>query len=175
MPAAGAGRRATREARCPHCEAAGTVRWARGHMVFSKSCAACGGSGLQRAQRCAACGGHARTVRSEAVTVKVPPGTADGARLRVAERGHAGQHGGRNGDLYVTVHVRPHPFSRRDGDDLSCVVPVAVHEAVLGARIEVPTTRRRGAAAAFRPARKPGQRFGQRAWRGASSTAGAAT
>jgi molecular chaperone DnaJ len=134
----GRGQTATREARCAHCEGRGTIRWARGHMVFSKSCTACGGSGLQRAQRCAACGGHARTVRSEGVPVSVPPGTPDGARLRIAERGHAGQHGGRNGDLYVTVHVRPHPIYTMQGDNLACVIPVAVHEAVLGGSIEFP-------------------------------------
>ena len=134
----GRGQTATREARCPHCEGRGAVRWARGHMVFSKSCAACGGSGLQRAQRCAACGGQARTVRSDGVGVTVPPGTVDGARVRVAERGHAGQHGGRSGDLYVTVHVRPHPFYTMHGDNLACVIPVAVHEAVLGGWIEFP-------------------------------------
>ncbi len=134
----GRGQTATREARCAHCEGRGAVRWARGHMVFSKSCAACGGAGLQRAQRCATCGGHARTVRSEGVAVKVPPGTADGVRLRIAERGHAGQQGGRSGDLYVTVHVRPHPFYTMHGQNLACVVPIAVHEAVLGGAIEFP-------------------------------------
>jgi molecular chaperone DnaJ len=134
----GRGQTATREARCAHCEGRGTVRWARGHMVFSKSCTSCGGSGLQSVQRCAACGGHARTVRSEGVAVTVPPGTTDGARLRIADRGHAGQHGGRSGDLYVTVHVRPHPFYTMHGDNLACVVPVSVHEAVLGGPIEFP-------------------------------------
>jgi molecular chaperone DnaJ len=126
------------ESRCPHCHATGHVRWARGHMVFSKPCAACGGTGRQREQRCAVCAAHGRVVRSEAVPVFVPPGTPDGARLRVPERGHAGRHGGRTGDLDVAVHVAPHHLFRREGDDLVIEVPIAVHEAVLGARIEVP-------------------------------------
>jgi molecular chaperone DnaJ len=63
----------------------------------------------------------------------------EGSRLRVAEKGHAGRHGGRTGDLYVTVHVDPHHLYRREGDDVHLQLPVAVHEAVLGARIEVPT------------------------------------
>jgi molecular chaperone DnaJ len=134
----GRGQTATQEGRCPNCEGRGAVRWARGHMVFSKTCASCGGSGLQRAQRCSACAGHARTVCSEGIAVQVPPGTTEGARLRIAERGHTGQHGGRSGDLYVTVHVRPHPFYTMHGDNLACVVPVAVHEAVLGGWIEFP-------------------------------------
>jgi molecular chaperone DnaJ len=135
----GAGLVRTPEGRCAHCHATGKVRWARGHMVFSKPCAACGGTGRQRFQRCGVCGGHGRAVRSEGVTVRVPPGVADGTRLRVPERGHAGRCGGRTGDLYVDVRVKPHPVLRREGDDLLMVVPVAVHEAVLGARIDLPT------------------------------------
>ena len=134
----GSGRTAAVESRCGECHATGTIRWARGHMVFSRVCPGCGGSGRRRVQRCGACGGTGQTVRGEAVSLSIPPGVADGARLRIPEHGHAGRHGGQNGDLYVTVSVHGHPFFRRDGDDLICIVPVAVHEAVLGARIEVP-------------------------------------
>jgi molecular chaperone DnaJ len=146
------------EARCGQCQGAGTVRWVRGHMVFSKTCPACEGTGRQQMERCAACGGQGRAVRSDAVPVRVPPGTVDGVRLRIPERGHAGQHGGRHGDLYVTVHVRPHRFFRREGDDLLCVVPVAVHEAVLGARIEVPSLEGR-LKLRIPPGTQAGQRF----------------
>src|SRR5688500_783943 len=135
----GSGSVATPEGRCPHRQATGSVRWARGHMVFSKSCAACGGTGRQRHQRCGVCGAHGRVVRTEAFTVLVPPGIADGGRLRIVEHGHAGRHGGRTGDLYVTVHVTPHPLLHREGDDVIMRVPVAVHEAVLGTRIDLPT------------------------------------
>src|SRR6188474_975163 len=65
QPCRGTGSVATPEGRCPHCHATGSVRWARGHMVFSKSCAACGGSGRQRHQRCGGCGAHGRVVRTE--------------------------------------------------------------------------------------------------------------
>jgi molecular chaperone DnaJ len=136
---AGHGRIRTPEGRCPHCNATGQVRWARGHMVFAKSCAACGGTGRQRFQRCDVCSAHGRLVRSEPVAVHVPAGVPSGARLRIPERGHAGRRGGRSGDLYVDVAVEPHPLVRREGDNLFIVVPVAVHEAVLGARINVPT------------------------------------
>jgi molecular chaperone DnaJ len=108
-------------------------------MVFTKSCAACDGSGRQRSQRCAACAGHGRHVRTDGVPVLLPPGVAEGARLRVADRGHAGRYGGRNGDLYVTVHVQPDAVFRREGDDLYVVMPIGVHDAVLGARVDVPS------------------------------------
>ena len=135
----GSGRTATAEGRCARCEGRGQTRWARGHMVFSKECAACGGTGRRRSDACAACVGHGRAVRSEAVRVALPPGVRDGARLRVPEHGNVGRHGGATGDLYVTVQVAPHPLFRREGDDLHCTIPVAVQEAVLGARIEVPS------------------------------------
>jgi len=134
----GHGQTAAHEARCGECEGTGRVRWARGHMVFARACEACGGAGRRRVQRCTGCGGHGRSLRSDAVRLTVPAGAADGARLRVAGRGHAGHDGGPHGDLHVTIHVQPHPVFRRDGDDLRCVMPVAVHEAVLGARLEVP-------------------------------------
>jgi molecular chaperone DnaJ len=108
-------------------------------MVFSKPCTVCGGEGRQTRERCPICLGEGRTVRSEGISVVVPPGITDGARLRLVEMGHAGRHGGRAGDLYVTVSVQPHPWFRREGDDLVCSLPVAVHEAALGARIEVPS------------------------------------
>ncbi|MEN3338665.1 MAG: molecular chaperone DnaJ [Acidobacteriota bacterium] len=135
----GSGRIRMREGRCPHCQATGKVRWARGHMVFAKACGPCGGTGRQREVGCEVCGGRGRVVRSEAVPVTVPPGVADGARLRVPEKGHAGHRRGRTGDLYVDVAVQPHALIRREGDDLVILVPVAVHEAMLGARISVPT------------------------------------
>jgi molecular chaperone DnaJ len=136
---AGAGRVRTPEGRCSHCQGAGNVRWARGHMVFSKTCEGCSGTGRQRSQRCQVCGAHGRLVRSEPVSVHVPAGVLNGSQLRVAERGNAGRGGARNGDLFIDVQVQPHPLLRREGDHLYLTVPVAVHEAVLGARIEVPT------------------------------------
>jgi molecular chaperone DnaJ len=136
---AGAGHVRTPEGRCAHCQATGTVRWARGHMVFSKACAACEGTGRQRSQHCAVCAGQGRAVRNDTVQISIPAGIPDGMRLRCPERGHTGAYGGAAGDLYVDVHVQPHPVWRRDGDDLCMTAPVAVHEAVLGARIDVPS------------------------------------
>jgi molecular chaperone DnaJ len=129
----------TPEGRCAPCHGSGKVRWARGHMIFTKSCAVCDGSGRQRSQRCGACAGQGRHVRTDAVPVVVPAGVDDGARLRIADRGHAGRGGGRSGDLYVTVHVHPDPVFRRQGDDLYVVLPIGVHDAVLGTRADVPS------------------------------------
>ena len=135
----GVGRLHVSETRCPHCHGTGIVKSARGHMVFSKPCALCGGSGRQRQARCPTCGGQQIEMRTESLTISVPPGLADGARIRVPGKGHVGRNGGENGDLYITVHVQPHPLFQRDGDDLHLIVPVAIHEAALGAKIDVPS------------------------------------
>lgn len=136
---AGAGAIRTPEGRCLTCRGAGSVRWARGHMVFTKACAACDGSGRQRHQTCAACAGQGMTARTESIPVRIPAGIASGDRVKVPGRGHAGRRGGRAGDLIVTVAVAAHPQFERQGNDLHVVVPVAIHEAALGARISVPS------------------------------------
>ena len=107
-------------------------------MIFSRPCPHCRGTGRRGQTVCRTCGGQKVETRSELLTVALPAGLGDGARIRIAGRGHVGRSGGENGDLYITVQVRPHPLFRRDGDDLHLVVPVAVHEAALGAKIEVP-------------------------------------
>ena len=136
-----AGSGATRVGRgpCHLCQGTGAIRSVRGHMVFTRSCMSCGGSGEQRPQACDRCGGAGQETRSETVKVAIPAGIADGERVRVPGKGNAGVRGGAAGDLYITVHVAAHPSFRRDGDDLHTVVPIAIHEAALGARVEIDT------------------------------------
>jgi molecular chaperone DnaJ len=134
----GLGRLNVAESRCAHCHGSGAMKSARGHMIFSKPCAHCGGSGRQRQTRCPTCGGQQTEMRAEPLVISLPPGLADGARIRVPAKGHVGRNGGEPGDLYIDVHVEPHPLFRREGDDLHLVVPIAVHEAALGAKIDVP-------------------------------------
>ena len=136
---AGAGHVRGAVAACGSCRGEGTVRSVRGHMVFSQRCSTCAGTGRARPLVCGGCGGTGLETRAEAVHVPIPPGAGDGDRLRVAGKGHAGVRGGAAGDLFVTVHVAPHEVFRRTGHDLHVIVPVAIHEAALGARIEVPT------------------------------------
>jgi molecular chaperone DnaJ len=135
----GAGSVPSPHAPCPSCEGQGTLRAARGHMVFAKPCERCDGTGRVVRQACRVCQGAGVHPRSEVVTVAVPPGVEDGSRLVVPGRGHAGAHGGPAGDLYATVSVTAHPYFRREGRDLLLTLPVSVHEAGLGARVDVPT------------------------------------
>ena len=127
------------ERRCQHCHGSGVVKSTRSHMVFSKPCSSCGGTGILVQTRCPVCHGRQLEMVSESVAANLPPGLQDGARIRLGGKGHAGPDGGDAGDVYIAVQVEPHPRFRRDGDDLHVTVPVAIHEAALGARIEVPS------------------------------------
>ena len=98
-------------------------------------------------------------MQSEWLDVEVPAGVSDGMRLRVPGAGNAGLGGGPPGDFFLTVHVEPHPFYVRAGEeDLQCVVPVSVTEAALGGHVGVPTPD--GIVTIEVPAgTQPGQRF----------------
>lgn len=137
-PCGGQGWTSAEPNRCADCDGQGTLRWARGHMVFTKSCERCAGRGFLNRQRCRGCGGAGVQTRGEVVTVRVPPGIEPGARLVVSGRGHAVR-GAAPGDLYVTIDVADHRVFQRSGRDLRVIVPIAVHEAAFGARVEVPT------------------------------------
>jgi len=73
------------------------------------------------------------------VTVRIPAGVADGARIRARGQGEGGDRGGEAGDLYVRVHVSPHKVFGRRGRDLTLTLPVTFAEAALGAEVKVPT------------------------------------
>jgi DnaJ-class molecular chaperone len=77
------------------------------------------------------------------LSVKIPAGVKDGQRIRLAGQGAPGSAGGPSGDLFMRVRVRPHPVFQRDGDDLRMDLPVALHEALLGAEVTVPTLKGR--------------------------------
>lgn len=136
---AGSGFRRVADTRCVSCDGTGVVRSVRGHMVFAKTCPTCGGEGRLQRQHCAVCHGQGVEARSETLTVRVPPAIGDGARVRITGKGHAGVRGGSPGDLLIDVSVAPHPVFRREGDELHMVVPIALHEAGLGAKFEIDT------------------------------------
>jgi molecular chaperone DnaJ len=165
---AGSGRTRAAAAPCVACSGSGTVRSVRGHMIFSKPCHACNGTGQQRPRLCEPCSGTGQETRSESIIVRIPAGIANNERVRVAGKGNAGLRGGSPGDLNITVHVSSHERYRREGDDVHMVVPIAIHEAALGARVDVQTpdgpSRLR-----VPPGTQSGQRFRLRE-RGAPST-----
>jgi molecular chaperone DnaJ len=123
---------------CGECGGSGNVTQMAGAMRFTLNCPRCQGSGKLR-NVCGACGGDGRTVRSETVETRIPPGVSTGTRMRLAGKGNAGRLGAQAGDLYINIKVEEHPFFEREGDNIEIRVPVSVSEAALGAKIEVPT------------------------------------
>lgn len=124
---------------CPNCNGAGVVNRNHGAFGFSEPCTDCRGSGSIIEHPCDECKGTGVTTRTRTINVRIPPGVEDGQRIRLAGQGEAGLRGAPSGDLYVTVHVRPHQVFGRDGDDLTVTVPVSFTELALGSTLSVPT------------------------------------
>jgi molecular chaperone DnaJ len=128
---------------CPRCGGAGQLqavsRTAFGQMVRSVVCDVCGGDGRIPRDPCHVCHGEGMIVEQHRIEVQIPAGIADGQRIRLSGRGHAGERGGPSGDLYVVVRVEEDERFLRDGSDLITVVDVAAPLAALGTTVEVPT------------------------------------
>jgi molecular chaperone DnaJ len=128
---------------CDRCGGAGRLqavtRSPFGQVVRTVACDTCGGDGRIAKTPCEECDGRGRTVGHRAVSVDIPPGIGDGQRIRLTGRGHAGDHGGPPGDLYVLVQVQPDERFLRDGDDLVTVLDVPAPLAALGATLPVET------------------------------------
>jgi molecular chaperone DnaJ len=124
---------------CPQCHGRGQQRFQQGFFTVARTCGRCHGTGRVIAKPCTTCRGEGRTTRERKLTVKIPAGIADGQRLRISGEGESGVAGGPPGDLYVFIEVRPHQFFRRDGNNLSCEIPLNFTTLALGGNIEVPT------------------------------------
>jgi molecular chaperone DnaJ len=128
---------------CERCGGTGQLqmvsRTAFGQLVRAAACDVCGGDGKIPEQPCETCRGAGRVHDERHIEVQIPAGIADGQRIRLSGRGHAGEHGGPSGDLYVVVRVREDERFIRDGDDLITVVDVPAPLATLGTTVEVET------------------------------------
>jgi molecular chaperone DnaJ len=128
---------------CERCGGAGVLqavsRSPFGQVVRQVACDVCGGDGRVAEQPCSRCDGRGREVRRRTLSVDIPPGIADGQRIRLSGRGHAGEHGGPPGDLYVLVRVAPDERFVRDGDDLVTALDVPAPLAALGATLTAPS------------------------------------
>lgn len=142
---------------CSGCGGYG-VLWSGSAQATPDRCPACDGIGERVDDPCPACRGRGVASAVARVPVTIPPGVDTGAQLRLPGEGHSGPFGGPRGDLIVSTRVAPHPLFSRKGDNLYCEVPVTISEAVLGARIRVPTLE--GAAfMAIPPGTQSGQIF----------------
>jgi molecular chaperone DnaJ len=128
---------------CPTCAGAGRVqqvsRSVFGEFVRAQACPTCRGAGRIVNDPCRECGGSGRVVEERTLEVAIPAGIHDGQRIRLTGEGHAGALGGRSGDAYVQVQVRPDPRFVREGNDVFSTVDLTITQAALGARIQIPT------------------------------------
>ena len=124
---------------CETCHGTGQVRISQGFFQLQQGCPRCRGTGKMVNNPCGDCQGQGRVRRNKKLSVKIPPGVDSGDRIRLGGEGEAGRNGGPAGDLYVEVHVRPHDIFERDGEHLSCEVPISFATAVLGGTVLVPT------------------------------------
>ena len=128
---------------CPTCGGAGRLqqvsRSVFGEFVRTQTCSTCAGSGRRVEKPCTACNGAGRVLEERRFEVEIPAGIHDGQRIRIGGEGHAGRPGGRAGDLYVHVHVKPDPRFVREHDDVFSTVDLTMTQAALGAKVAVPT------------------------------------
>ena len=128
---------------CPTCGGYGQVEQTTGFgALFGRvvtTCPTCRGKGMLLVSPCRSCRGSGRQKKHRVLSVRIPGGIGDGQGVRVAGEGEPSEDGARRGDLHVYVRVRPHPFFERHEQDLLCRVPISFAQAVLGAKIEVPS------------------------------------
>ena len=128
---------------CPNCRGAGRIqrvnRSGFGTFVQVVPCQTCRGKGKIIDSPCPRCRGTGLTRKERSITVKVPPGIDEGFQLRLQGQGEMSPESDSPGDLYVLIHVAPHPYFKRDEDDLLYNLKIGFPQAALGARVSVPT------------------------------------
>ena len=148
-------RRGSSPANCSTCGGHGQVIQAQGFFQVQTTCPACRGEGRTITDPCRDCRGTGRVMQDVVREVKIPAGIDSGMQLCLRGEGAVGSKGGRRGDLYVDVEVRPHTLFDRDGMELKCLVPITYSQAALGADIEIPTLNGREILT-VRPGTQPG-------------------
>ncbi len=124
---------------CSTCGGHGQVRMQQGFFSVQQTCPNCRGKGSTISDPCTSCHGAGRLKEHKSLSVEVPAGVDNGDRIRLSGEGEAGEAGAPTGDLFVQIHVKPHPIFERDNADLYCEVPINIVTAALGGELEVPS------------------------------------
>jgi molecular chaperone DnaJ len=124
---------------CPVCQGAGVTTSNQGSFSFAEPCRECQGVGTIVDEKCPECHGTGGVTKTRTLNVRIPPGVADGQKIRLAGRGEPGERGGPAGNLFVLIKVKEDPLFGRYGDDLTLTVPITFPEAVNGVDLRVPT------------------------------------
>jgi molecular chaperone DnaJ len=124
---------------CQTCKGTGKVQTTKGFFKISSTCPDCHGTGKKVISFCKKCGGNGRIVSVETLKVKIPSGVDNGSIVKLRGLGNSGTGGAPSGDLLIEISITPHPLFKRKGDDIYLQLPVTFGEAILGAKVEVPT------------------------------------
>ncbi|MBN2459674.1 molecular chaperone DnaJ [Candidatus Woesearchaeota archaeon] len=131
------------EVKCPDCKGTGAIRHTQrtpfGIFQSTSTCRTCNGTGEVFKDACGECSGAGTVRKTKTIEVDVPAGIMDQARLRVNGEGEAGYRGSEPGDLYLIIHVEPSDIFERIGDDLVMEQKISFTQAILGAKVKVPT------------------------------------
>ncbi len=127
---------------CPICQGSGQIHETRrsffGTMTSLAECKNCRGKGKIPEKKCSACKGEGTIPKREEVQIKIPAGIENGQMIKLSGQGEAVSNGV-SGDLYVKIHVKPHPLLRREGNNLAMDLNVRLSDALLGAEKEIKT------------------------------------
>lgn len=128
---------------CGYCQGTGKVnveqRTEFGITMTPVACQNCFGKGKIIRVPCQQCNGMGTYTIVNPVYIKVPPGVEDAARLRIKGKGEPGINGGKDGDLYIIIHVKEHQIFERHGNEVLCETTITYTQAVMGAEIDIPT------------------------------------
>ncbi len=133
------GRPGSKPETCPGCNGRGQVIRSQGFFQMSSTCSQCRGEGVVITDPCNDCHGQGLREKSKKVSLKIPAGVDNGARMRLRGEGEGGRRGGPSGDLYVVIYVEEHEFFKREGNNIYCVFPLPMVSAALGVTIDIPT------------------------------------
>jgi molecular chaperone DnaJ len=132
-------RKGSQPAHCKTCEGVGQVQMQQGFFTIQQTCPDCHGQGTIITDPCPHCRGQGQVQESKTLPVNIPAGVDEGNRIPLRGEGEGGLHGAPAGDLYVELHIKPHPLFKREGRHLYCDVPISFTTAILGGEIKVPT------------------------------------
>lgn len=128
---------------CNSCHGSGEVRRVQqsilGQFVNVTTCPVCNGTGEQIPTPCAICHGQKQVIQMRTLKVKVPPGVDNDTQIRLSGEGGPGVAGGPPGNLYVVIHVEPHEYFQRRGDDIFMNLHINVAQAALGDALTIAT------------------------------------
>ncbi|HFC36167.1 MAG TPA: molecular chaperone DnaJ [Candidatus Moranbacteria bacterium] len=137
------GKPGSKKETCKTCKGAGhikkTVKTVFGTIAQEEVCRDCQGKGEVYSEKCEKCSGEGAVKEEKTILVDIPAGIADGQTISVRGEGEAGKFGAPAGDLYVTIHIKPHPKFTREGNDILSTEEITFSQAVLGDKIKVET------------------------------------